>query len=208
MNGLFGHASQLIDLFLGSNSQEQQLAQRANVSSSDFTKVAALGLPIILKQINRNTQNDAGLGSLVDALTKHQDVGQYQTPEEMTRHVDPQDGDKILGHVFENKQQEENIYQKIGNMIGIDEAAVKRVMILLAPIVLKYLADRQRNQNLDGRGVQRETNVAVEQLDDHLQKQQQEGGIFGDVLGNILKGSPAPKQQSGSIVGNILDYFS
>ncbi|MGX7349284.1 DUF937 domain-containing protein [Dolosicoccus paucivorans] len=207
MNGLFGNASQLIDLFLGSNSQEQQLAQRADVSTSDFAKVAALGLPIILKQINRNTQSDAGLGSLVDALTKHQDVSQYQSPEEMTQHVDPQDGDKILGHVFETKQQEENIYQKIGNIIGIDEAAVKRVMILLAPIVLKYLADRQRNQNLDQRGVQRETNVAVEEVNDRLQKQN--GGVIGDVLSNILKGNSTSKpQQSGSIVGNILDYFS
>lgn len=207
MNGLFGNAGQLIDLFLGSNSQEHELAQRADVSASDFTKVAALGLPIILKQINRNTQSDTGLGSLVDALTKHQDVTQYQTPEEMTQNVDPKDGDKILGHVFESKQQEENIYQKIGSIIGIDEAAVKRVMILLAPIVLKYLADRQRNQNLDQRGVQRETDIAVEQMNNRLQKQ--DSNIFGDVLGNILKGnSSTQSNQSGSIVGNILDYFS
>ena len=150
--GLFDNVGNLVDLLLQDDQRPETrtLANRAEVDTSDFSKIAALGLPAILQGISRNTQDDVGLDSFNQALNRHQDVGNYQSIDQLTQAVDSQDGDKILGHVFNNKQ---SLFDRISKSAGVSNSSVQRVLTLLAPIVLKYLADRKNTHQLDKRGV-------------------------------------------------------
>lgn len=212
--GLFDNVGNLFDLLLQDDQRPETktLANRAEVDTSDFSKIAALGLPAILQGINRNNQSDSGLDLFNDALNKHQDVKNYQSMDQLTQNVDPQDGDKILGHVFNDKQ---SIVDRIAGTLNLSPAAVKRVLALLAPIVLKYLADRKNTNQLDKRGVERETGSLIEQMNSsvrnygrNMPRQENSGGIFGELFGNDdnKHGRPVDDKNDG-ILDSILDLF-
>ena len=161
---LFDQLGNIVDLFTqnGQSQQESEvLANRAGVDLGDWGKIVALGLPAILQGMNRNNQTQAGLDSFTEALTQHeQDIDQYQNPGELAKRVDEQDGDKILGHVFNDKQ---SIIDRIADTLNLEPVAVKRALVLLAPMVIKTIADRRRSQNLDAEGVQRQTDQYARQ---------------------------------------------
>lgn len=55
--GLFDNVGTLLDLFVDNDqaAEKETLAKRADVSKSDFGKVAAVGLPAILQALQRNS---------------------------------------------------------------------------------------------------------------------------------------------------------
>lgn len=206
--GLFDNVNNLLDLFVQDQNAAgpQALANRADVSVSDFSKVAAIGLPAILQAIQRNANDDNGLNALNEALDQHQDVEQYQSVNQLSQNIDPQDGDKILGHVFNDKQ---SIIDRIADTVGISPAAVKRILILLAPLVLKYLADRKKAKNLDKDGLQQETRVAARNATESLQPEARSGGLLGSLLEGLTGNSTTQKKQDNDdgILDDIFRMF-
>lgn len=211
--GLFDNAGNLFDLLLQDDQRPETktLANRADVDISDFSKIAALGLPAILQGINRNNQSDNGLALFNEALNKHQDTKNFHSTDQLTQNVDPHEGEKILGHVFKDKQ---SIVDRIAGTVGLSPAAVKRVLALLAPVVLKYLADRKNTKQLDKRGVQRETGSIMEQMNHSVRdygrntpRQENSGGIFGGLFGNDPHKQDRPDETNDGILEGILDLF-
>lgn len=209
--GLFDQFNPL-DLLLNDNQQATgNLADKAGLDRADFGKIATMGLPLILSQINRNNQSQEGLESFNNALKQHEDVNNYQSFDELTRQVDTEDGDKILGHVFQDK---DTLIERIANTLGLTPAAVKRALVVIAPLILKYLAERKSNQNLDREGVQRETQSTIDRMNDSLRQKGQESlgndGLLDSLLDGLNQGSVPqnnPNQkttQSGGLLGNIL----
>ena len=212
--GLFDQATNLFDMFVSNDQSEEQktLANRAGLSTSDFSKVAALGLPAILQGINRNTNDEAGNEDFNSALKQHEDVDQYQSIKQLSSDVDTQDGDNILGHIFGNK---DGVTNRISNTVGLSSADVKKVLVLLAPIVMKYFADRKKEKNLDNTGVQQETGSILGQLSNSVKSYSKNnsssfdmGGILGGLFGNdSSKGTTDTKQEDDGLLDNVLDMF-
>lgn len=206
--GLFDNVGSLLDLFVDNDqaAEKQTLAKRADVSATDFGKVAAVGLPAILKALQRNSADEKGLESLNEALTKHQDVKQYQSVNQVAEHVDPEDGDKILGHVFNDKG---SIIDRIADSVGMSPAAVKRVLVLLAPVVLKYLADMKSEKHLDKAGLQKETQATAKKVTKSLQEDTRKKGLLGELLGGLSGGNDAKKAKDSDdgILDDVLKMF-
>ncbi|EHR36247.1 DUF937 domain-containing protein [Facklamia languida] len=208
--GLFDQFNPL-DLLLNDNQEATgNLADKAGLDRADFGKIATMGLPLILSQINRNNQSQEGLESFNNALKQHEDVNNYQSFDELTRQVDTEDGDKILGHVFQDK---DTLIERIANTLGLTPAAVKRALVVIAPLILKYLAERKSNQNLDREGVQRETQSTIDRMNDSLRQHGQEslghGGPLDSLLEGLNQGSNPQNQANhknsqGGLLGNIL----
>ncbi|MGX7092901.1 DUF937 domain-containing protein [Hutsoniella sourekii] len=179
---LFDQIGSLVDMFTQANQTQQDsqvLANRAGVDIKDLSKIAALGLPAILQGLNRNNQSQEGLDAFNQALNQHeQDIDRYSSSNDLANQVDEQDGDKILGHVFNDKQ---SIIDRIADTLGIEPAAVKRVLILLAPIVLKYLADQKRQGQLDADGVQKQTERLARETS---QQVEQDSSILEQIFGS------------------------
>ncbi|MGO4928361.1 DUF937 domain-containing protein [Fundicoccus sp. Sow4_F4] len=204
----------LLDLFMNYERREDtaSMAQRAEVDEKDFGKIIALGLPILLQAINRNNNDTQGLASFSQALDQHQDVKQYNSFGELVNKVDTNDGDRILGHVFDDQQ---GIFERIATTLGVTPGAVKRVLMLLAPIVLKYLADRKQTNRLDNAGVQKETGNIAEQMARSVREYGQNSGnnnSASDALGNIFDGltqgqSNNTVDKKDGFLDSILDFF-
>lgn len=189
------------------NQEGQELAKRADVDSNNFSKIASLGLPLLLQGINRNTQDSSGLESFNQALNQHQERNNYDSLSQFAQNVDTQDGDKILNHVLSGEKEE--VSSGLANRLGVDGQSVTRVLAILAPIVMKYLADQKREKNLGAQDVHHENQNVLQEVIRQVQHQNgssQSGlGMLGGLLG---LGNDSNKQQKDSgILGDVFNLF-
>ena len=211
MMSLFNDIGSLMGTFMQPEQHEESknLANKAGVDTNDFAKIASIGLPLLLQGMNRNNQSQQGLESFTQALNQHQERNNYDSFNQFSKNVDPQDGDKIVGHVFNNKQ--ENVNNSLADRLGVNPDTVKRTMAILAPIAIKYLADRKRQQNLDAQGVQKEIQnltreAAMQARDYNKNDQANSGGLLGDLFSSFTDSSDEQKNDGG-LLGSLFDIF-
>lgn len=211
--GLFDNAGNLFDMFVSGNNREQEtLANRAGVDQSEFSKIASVGLPMILQRINRNTNEESGNDSFNAALKQHEDFDRYSSINDLSANVDPQDGQKILDHIFGNK---DNVVNEISNKRGTSSQSVISVLSVLAPVVMKYFADRKKTNNLDNRGLQNETTNVLNTLRNSFTNDSQSvtnhGGLLDSFFGGQDDNSDLSKRNSqedgDSLLDNVKDFF-
>lgn len=207
---LFNNIGSLMGMLMqpNQNQESKQLADRAGVDTSDFAKIASIGLPLLLQGINKNNQSSSGLESFNQALTQHQTRNSYDNLNQFTQNVDTEDGDKIVGHVFSG--QKDSISTSLADRLGVSPDTVKRTLAVLAPIALKYLADKKRDNNLDAQGVQQETqNItreAAQQVRSINRDDQKDYGLLGGLLGFGDDKKPNEEKDHG-LLGDIMDFF-
>lgn len=115
-----------------------QLAQQVGADPQEVQQAAQAALPALLGGLQANAQDPGGASSIVEALGQHDDdllrggvnLGQ----------VDESDGQRIASHIFGSN--EEQVYSALGSSSGASGGLVRRLIPILAPIVLSYLANR------------------------------------------------------------------
>lgn len=173
-----------------------QLAQQVGADPQDVQQAAQAALPALLGGLNANAQG-GGASSIVEALGQH--TGEIELGQ-----VDEADGEKIASHIFGSNQ--EQVYSALGGS-GASGGLVKKLIPILAPIVLSYLA----NKVLKGGGLGGGTTAQQQAPADDSAS----GGpgsldsMLKDVLGGALGGaqSQAPQQTQQSSGGGILDVL-
>ncbi len=132
------------------------LAARLGVDEQTAEAATRQALPALLGGMRANAEDPSGARSLADALGRHTPTlidGGVNLAD-----VDPDDGDKIVRHVFGQERD-----QVINTLGGVDtKDLVAKLLPILAPIVMSYLAKKF------GGG--------------------QQGGGLGDLLGGLLGG--------------------
>lgn len=123
-----------IAVILGTDQQTAQVAVEAAV-------------PTLLAGMQNNAQASDGAASLESALGQHQD-GLLEGGVDVSQ-VDTADGEKIVSHVF-GGQQDQVASQLAGTsqLGGVGGDLIKKLLPILAPIVMSYLAKKV----LGGRG--------------------------------------------------------
>ena len=158
-----------------------QVAARLGVDEQTAEQATRQALPALLAGMHANAQDPGGAQSLAEAVNQHQDslldggvdVGQ----------VDTGDGDKIVAHVFgANRDQ---VVNQLGGVGGSDGGAlVRKLLPILAPIVMSYLAKRLGQGGGGGAAAQ-------------------SGGGLGGVLGSLLGGA-GKSGGLGDLLGGLL----
>lgn len=178
------------------NAPIREIANATGENQGLVGKILGMGLPLIMGQLNENTNDPQGSSSLFNALTQHENVD-YSNPN----NIDPEDGNKILGHIFGNK--ENRVTSEIGNQVGVNPDQVKKVLMYLAPLALAYLANKKKNQAFNEKSISDYTRDEANQFDNQL------GGGLGGILGNILGGgnNNQPQQKSGGLMDILGGLF-
>ena len=185
-----------------------QLAQQLGADPQEVQQAAQAALPALLGGLHANAQHPGGARSIVEALGQHDDdllAGGVDLGQ-----VDQADGERIASHIFGSN--EEQVYSALGSS-GAGGGLVKRLIPILAPIVLSYIANRVLKGGGGGLGGGGAT--APSTTDNSAQ-----GGpgsldsMLKDVLGGALGGgtttpqAPAPTPQTQpSVGGSILDVL-
>ena len=176
-----------------------QLAAQLGVDEATAEQMTRQAIPALLGGMQANAEDPAGATSLAGALGQH--------PSDLIdggvdlNQVDANDGEKIVGNIFGPNQDQ--VAQTLGGGLGGGQTGdlIKKLLPILAPIVLAYLSKRFLGQSQTSGG------------QDPLGSILGGGGAGGssnplnDMLNSMLGGGAAggaPGQPSG---GSILDML-
>lgn len=113
-----------------------QLARQLGEDPATTRAAVQAALPALLGGLTANAQDRGGAESLLGALGRHDDG---LSDDMALDRVDTQDGEKILGHVF--GANTDTVVNQLGGLGGGQSSAlVRRLLPILAPIVLSWLA--------------------------------------------------------------------
>ncbi len=116
-----------------------QLARRLGADEATTEQAIRAALPALLSGMEANAQDPGGAASLAEAVGQH-DPGLVEGGVDLNE-VDSKDGAKIVQHVF-GPNQGKVVDQINGFMGGAGGDLVKKLLPILAPIVLSWLAKK------------------------------------------------------------------
>lgn len=148
------------------------IAAKLGVDEPTARSAVDKALPTLVAGMGANATDPAGAASLEEALAQH-DPKLVQGGVNLAD-VDEGDGEKIVRNVFggNTDQVAQALHANSGGGIG---AAVVKLLPILAPIVMSYLAGKAQNKQQAGRA----------------QTDGGGGGGIGDILGGLLGGGGA-----------------
>ncbi len=154
-----------------------EVAQQLGVSTDQAEQAVRSAVPALIGGMQANAQSPQGAASLVSALGQHTGETDYNLG-----HADTADGEKIVAHVFGgNRNDVVGRLDSSGGGGGI----MGKLLPMLAPIVLGYLADKflgGGSSGSSGGG----------------------GGGLGDLLGGLTGGSEGGRGGGlGDLLGSV-----
>jgi hypothetical protein len=141
------------------------------------TKAAFEALaPVVAAGLQRNGNAGGGLTDIIDAMTRGQSGGTGA----LTKH-----GNDVLGEIFKSKDVSRGVADEVSATTGIGPAILKKLLPIIASIVMAQLAKQMTSGGSSG------------------------GGGLGDILGQVLGGGQQPQGSSGGgglgdILGQVL----
>lgn len=167
-----------------------QLAGRLGTDEQTAGAAAQQAIPALLSGLQANAQDPAGAASLEGALGNHP-AGLIEGGVDLDQ-VDENDGQKIVGNIFGG--QSDGVAQTLGATLGGGDQSdlVRRLLPLLAPIVMSYLAKRMGGGSAGG---------VLGSLLGGAGGGAGGGGV-GDLLGTMLGGGQAQGQAQDQAAGS------
>ena len=181
----------LLKTLLGKNTLSA-LAKKTGLTPAKLKKLIPLALPLLLKYLTGNASTQSGALSLLGALGQHSTA--KALPEQIAE-ADPEDGGKILGHIF-GKNAEPEI-EALASESGLSGKEVNTALGSIAPVLLSSLntaaASAKKNNKVDlSDGLD---------LSDVMALLGGNGG--GSLLGSLLGGKKTDEKDDG-LNGNAL----
>jgi hypothetical protein len=110
--------------------------------------IAALGVlvPALAAGVRQNTRNSGGLDSLIAALSSGTHARYVDNPATLSDPATVADGNGILGHVFGSKEVSRGVAGQAAAQTGISADVLRRMLPLVATLVMGTLAHQQAPQ--------------------------------------------------------------
>lgn len=156
----------------------QQLAAQLGVDEVTAEAATRQAIPALLGGLQANADDPAGAASLAGALGNHSSSlidGGVNLDD-----VDTTDGEKIVGNIF--GPHSTDVAHTLGGNLGQQSGLLQKLLPILAPIVMSYLARR-----LSGGG--------------------QQAGGSGDMLGGLLGSMLGGGGGTGAAGGGLGDLL-
>ena len=174
-----------------------QLASRLGTDEQTAGAAVQQALPALLGGLQANAQDPAGAASLQGALGQHSG-GLIDGGVDLDQ-VDPGEGQKIVGNIFGGNTDgvAQTLGSHLGGVGGDQSDLVRRLLPMLAPIVMSYLAKRMGGGEAGGGGL-------LGSLLGGATGGASGGGQIGDVLGGLLGGQGQQPGAAGNPVTDML----
>ncbi len=169
-----------------------KLGKSAGIEADKVEKLIGLGLPTIMKAMDRNAKASGGAESLMKALKQHED-DDVEDLDKFLNNVDKNDGAKMLNHIFSNKNQ--TVQNNLAQQTGLETNQVSSMLQQLAPLLIGVLGNQQKQQNIDVNSLSSMMNGALKKsgkggmmdLAEQFLDADKDGSIVDDV-GKMLGG--------------------
>jgi len=151
----------------------EQIAAQVGADPAEVRSAVHQAVPALLGGLQANAADPGGAASLSEALSQHQD----RDPAS----VSGDEADKMVSHIF--GAQEPQVVSQLGGLGG-GSGLIKKLLPILAPIVLQYLAGKVLGGGAASRGPAQGGASAP-------------GGDLGNILGSILGGGNGASSAQG-----------
>jgi hypothetical protein len=189
------------------------LSSQTGQSKSNTSNLLNMAMPVLLQAMQRNASSPKGAAGLMGALSNKHDVSILDNLGAVfsgsNSNAVQEDGGKILGHVFGNRQQ--NIQNALSKQSGVDASSVSKILKIAAPVVMGLLGKQQRQASVrDASGL---TNMLGGLIGGNFHNNKQsfiesildadnDGSIVDDVAGAVLGKS---NNGLGSLLGKLFN---
>lgn len=173
------------------------LSSQTGQSKSNTSNLLNMAMPVLLQAMQRNASSPKGAAGLMGALSNKHDGSILDNLGAVfsgsNSNAVQEDGGKILGHVFGNRQQ--NIQNALSKQSGMDVSSVSQILRIAAPVVMGLLGKQQRQTSVrDASGL---TNMLGGLIGGNFHNNNQsfiesildadnDGSIVDDVAGAVL----------------------
>ncbi len=158
----------------------KQIAKQLGVSEKQAAAAAAAALPTLVKGLEANAQDPAAAAKLEKAI-KSKSTSLVDGGISLDD-VDAEDGAKIVKHIFGGKSNDvAATLGGLGGKEGLGSDLTKKLMAILAPIVLAWILKKVTGSSGSS------------------------GGGIGDILGQVLTGGSGGGSKPSSGGGGILE---
>lgn len=163
----------------------QQIAGTLGTDEETARRTVEAVAGTIVGGMASNAERPEGADALRSALDDHVASDPFNSDmSAVTR-----DGSGILGHVL-GEQGTEQAASGISQFAGVNTDMVKKLLPLIAPMIMALLAGRASNREMDAGAVAQDLNN---------EKSEMSGGGLGDLLGAVLGGGSL-----GGLLGGLL----
>lgn len=169
----------------------QQVGTELGTDPATTQSAVSTAMPVLLAALARNASNPAGATALAGALDRDHAGAGLGGIASMLGGAQGGAGQKILGHILGGGQPA--VAQSLGTATGLDSGRTMKLLAMLAPLVLAYLARQKQEKGLDAGGLG--SMLGTER--DRLQTQTQGGGALGGLM------SMLDRDKDGSVVDDV-----
>jgi hypothetical protein len=189
------------------------LSSQTGQSKSNTSNLLNMAMPVLLQAMQRNASSPKGAAGLMGALSNKHDGSILSNLDQIffgsSASAIEEDGGKILGHVFGNRQQ--NIQNALSKQSGVDASSVSKILKIAAPVVMGLLGKQQRQASVtDASGL---TNMLGGLIGGNFHNNKQsffesildadnDGSIVDDVAGAVLGKS---NNDIGDLLGKLFN---
>jgi hypothetical protein len=177
-----------IEALLGNRRPEvvQRLGQQFGLSESQASSALGALLPALAAGFQRNASTPTGLDGLLGALRGGGHQRYLDDLEALGRDDTIQDGNGILGHVFGSKDVSRQVAQRAAAETGVGPDLLKRMLPVVAALVMGALSKRQSVDTADARlGPQAQPGGGLLDMLAPMLDRNRDGSVLDDVLGMI-----------------------
>ncbi len=155
----------------------QQIGQKFGLSPDQTSGALAQLVPAVMAGMQKNTQQEGGMGALLGALAGGNHSQYLDNPNVLGQDSTIQDGNSILGHVFGSKDVSRAVANQTSAQTGIGADILKQMLPIVATMVMGGLAKQNAGQAQASTG-----GGLLGMLD-----QNNDGSVADDVMGMLGK---------------------
>lgn len=174
------------------------IAAALGVDHATAEAAVAQALPALVGGLEHQAGEESSAQSLAGALAQHNN--DVANGEINLSDVDPADGSKIVSHIFGDHT--DTVATALSDKVpaaAVDPSVMKKLLPLLAPIVMSYLTSKLlKGSGAAGGGAGDLGSILGGALGGGS------GGGLGSILGNVLGGGSGGGGGIGDILGSIL----
>ncbi|MEX1102955.1 MAG: DUF937 domain-containing protein, partial [Dehalococcoidia bacterium] len=172
---------------LDSRGAVDQIAGKLGLPPAQASSAVSAAVPAILAGLASNAQKPEGAAALSGALERDHD-GSVLNDDSYFDSYEERKGDKILGHVFGEK--EPAVESQVSSLAGLSGAQGADLMKMLAPLIMGYLGKQKSSGSLD-------LSSLTQVLAGGGGGLNLPGGL-GDLIGGLSGGGSAPASSGGA----------
>lgn len=127
-----------------------QVAGQFGLNQNQAQSAIGALLPALMGGVQRNTQQQGGLESLLGALSGGNHDQYLDDPSRLASPDTTQDGNSILGHLLGSKDASRALASQAAQQTGLDSSMLKQMLPVIASLAMGALSKQSAQSNLSG----------------------------------------------------------